>query len=451
LSNSDTVSQEIGRSKIAPSSLRPTRVRWRIVAIIALIMGVTALCRLNLSIAGKYIQDEFAFSIETMGWIFSSFLLGYALFQIPWGYWADRYGPRVVLMASIFTWSLFSAAMGVAPWLARSGWISVAWWFSIIRFLAGVGEAAVSSSGTRVIAFWLSKRERGLGAGLQIGGLGAGGALTPIFIAWSMVRWGWRTSFSLSGIAGFLTLFIWWLYGTERPEQHSRVNATELELIHPEAEAEAYARQKKFAGPPWGKMLSSLSVWGLILGYGCQGYALYVYYNWFYFYVVKVRGLSLIQGAAWMSTPFLAIALLSPLGGWLSDRFIARFGKRRGRQLAGWLGMWLSAAFLCIGTHTADTSVALPEIAAAAGFNMFGAAVFWVACIDLSPDYSASLSSMMNMGGNLGGWTSSIVTGYVAARIGWTQALDLATLSSVCSGLIWFMINAGQSLDEKPA
>ena len=70
--------------------------------------------------------------------------------------------------------------------------------------------------------------------------------------------------------------------------------------------------------------------------------------------------------------------------------------------------------------------MALPEIVAAAGFNIFGAAGFWVACIDLTLDYSASLSSMINMGGNLGGWTSSIVTGYIAARIGWTRALDLA-------------------------
>ena len=46
--------------------------------------------RLNLSIAGKYIQDEYAFSNQTMGWILSAFVLGYAIFQVPGGWLGDR-------------------------------------------------------------------------------------------------------------------------------------------------------------------------------------------------------------------------------------------------------------------------------------------------------------------------------------------------------------------------
>jgi hypothetical protein len=52
----------------APTRLRPTRVRWHIVALLAVISGLTYLDRLNLSIAAGYIQDEFAFGTETMGW-----------------------------------------------------------------------------------------------------------------------------------------------------------------------------------------------------------------------------------------------------------------------------------------------------------------------------------------------------------------------------------------------
>jgi hypothetical protein len=49
------------------------------------------------------------------------------------------------------------------------------------------------------------------------------------------------------------------------------------------------------------------------------------------------------------------------------------------------------------------TVIALPMIALAAGFNMFAAANFWAACIDLAPSYSASLSALMNTMGSLGG------------------------------------------------
>src|SRR6266403_4374258 len=79
-----------------------THVRWVVMGIVMAIMAVTALNRLNLSIAGKYIEEEFSFNTISMGLVFSSFLWGYALFQIPWGYICDRIGPRRTLTASIF-------------------------------------------------------------------------------------------------------------------------------------------------------------------------------------------------------------------------------------------------------------------------------------------------------------------------------------------------------------
>jgi hypothetical protein len=61
-----------------------------------------------------------------------------------------------------------------------------------------------------------------------------------------------------------------------------------------------------------------------------------------------------------------------------------------------------SAVLLFSGSHIAITVVALPMIALAAGFNMFAAANFGAACIDLAPDFSASLSALMNMLGSVG-------------------------------------------------
>ena len=65
---------------------RASSVRWRILAIVMAIMAVTALNRLNLSIAGKLIAEEFSFDPISMALIFNGFLWGYGLFQIPWGY-----------------------------------------------------------------------------------------------------------------------------------------------------------------------------------------------------------------------------------------------------------------------------------------------------------------------------------------------------------------------------
>jgi len=187
---------------------------------------------------------------------------------------------------------------------------------------------------------------------------------------------------------------------------------------------------------------------GLILGYGFQGYTFYVYYNWFYFYAVKMRGLGVMEAAAWTSAPFLAMALLSPLGGWFSDRVAQFSDRRKGRLAAVWLGMGISALLLYGGNHLSITVIALPMIALAAGFNMFAAANFWASCIDLAPSYSASLSALMNTLGSLGGVISSTVTALIAVHYGWRPALDLAVLITLGSGLLFSFVNADQSIEE---
>jgi ACS family glucarate transporter-like MFS transporter len=427
----------------------PTRVRWMVMGIVMAIMAVTALNRLNLSIAGKYIEEEFSFSTISMGLVFSSFLWGYGLFQIPWGYVCDRIGPRRTLTASILCFAVGSGAMVFAPMFAAASGISALAVFRVVRFLTGMGEAAVSSNVTRVIASWTALRERGFASGLQVCGLGLGGTLTPIAIAWTMVHWGWRVSFAISAALAFLVVAIWHWYVTDWPEENPNVNEQELRIIHPKSGQGNTPRVQQAATKvPWAKLLTSVSVWGLILGYGFQGYAFYVYYNWFYFYAVKVRGLDIMHAAAWTSAPFLAMALLSPVGGWFSDRVARVSDRRKGRLVAVWLGMGIAALLLYKGNHLSLTVVALPMIALAAGFTMFAASNFWAACIDLAPDYSASLSALMNTAGSLGGVVSSTVTASIAVHQGWSRALDMAVFVTLGSGLLFTVVDANHTVEE---
>jgi len=442
---------ESSRVATAPNgavhSTTATRVRWVVMGFVMAIMAVTALNRLNLSIAGKYIEAEFSFDTISMGRVFSAFLWGYGLFQIPWGYVCDRIGPRRTLTASIYCFAVGSGAMVFAPKFAAATGISALAVFRIVRFLTGVGEAAVSSNVTRVIASWTALRERGFASGLQVCGLGLGGTLTPVAIAWTMIHWGWRVSFAISASLAFLVVALWHWYATDWPEENPRVNQQELQIIHPTSEKATPRPRHSATRVPWLTIFGSVSVWGLILAYGCQGYAFYVYYNWFYFYAVKVRGLDLMHAAAWTSAPFFAMAVLSPIGGWFSDRVARVSDRRKGRLAAVWVGMGLAALLLYTGNHLSITAVALPLIALAAGFTMFGAANFWAACIDLAPGYSASLSALMNTMGSLGGVVSSTVTASIAVHRGWVPALDVAVWVTIGSGLLFTMVDANHSIE----
>jgi MFS transporter, ACS family, glucarate transporter len=447
--NSQTASPINHRSPVAASP-RPTRVRWKIVSLLTLITALTYLDRMNMGIAGKFIQDEFAFDIQTMGWILSAFVLGYALFQVPGGWLGDRYGPRGVLTVAIVWWSLFTAATGLAPRLPLRPWLGIVGTFIFIRFLIGMGEAACLPNANRIVALWIGDTRRGIANSIFLMGIGLGGALTPVLITAIMQRWGWQMSFYISGAIGLVVALLWYGYATSHPEEHPRVNAQELQIIRARIQTPALMAQSPHSGkinPPWKKLLANISTWGLMFSYLCEGYPNYIFYTWFFLYLIRVRGMTLKQGGLWGAAPFLTILLLAPLGGWFSDRAVAMIGKRRGRQTAVWLGMTCSALLLALGAHTPGNTLAIVFLSGAMGFNMFATSTWWATCNDLTQNFSGSLSAMMNMWGNLGGWISPILTAYIATHLGWTQALDFAALITFIGGVLWIPINADKNLE----
>lgn len=426
-------------------SMRPTTVRWRILLCVTFMTVLTYVDRLNLSIAGQRIQRDFAFDQHTMGWLLSAFLLGYALMQVPGGWAGDRFGARNVLFAALLWWSAFTALTALAPNLPLARWLSVAWSFAIIRFLVGVGEAASLPSMNRIVAAWTGSTHRGIGASFAILGIGAGGTITPVFIAWIMQRWGWRSAFFIAGAIGIAYALFWRSYVTDSAEQHPGVNQAELQLISRDRAQKAAVKPK---GTPWRKILASPSVWGLVLGYLCQGFPIYFFHTWFFIYLVNIRGLSISQSSLFGSMPYIAIACLAPLGGIYSDFLVKRVGKRLARPMAIGTGMLVSAALLWSGSNAANNLIAILLLAGGAGFNMFASVTFWAVCMDLSVEFTGSISGLMNTFGNLGGWLSPIVTAYVATRFGWIRALLCVSLVTLGSALFALLIRADRCLDE---
>jgi ACS family glucarate transporter-like MFS transporter len=435
------------------AGVKPTFVRWEIMIMIAVVNMLPSLGKLSFGVAMKFIQEEFRFSTTAVGWMLSAFGVGYALFQIPAGWAGDRFGARKSLSVAMLFYSLCLALMALAPQIPISRWLGLAWLFALIQLGVGAGEAFGPPNAAKVVGSWMSSGKMAFGVSFNSFGIGLGGAVTPLFIAWTMQRWGWRTSFVLSGAIGVLVAVTWALWVTDRPEEHPRINAAELELIRPKGDL-AHGRPRKNltpGPPPWGLMLCRGSIWALFVSYTCRAYTMYFFNSWFYLYLTRARGLTVLRGGMWGAAPFLAILMLSPVGGWFSDFAARAFGKRRGRQAAVWVGTGMSAVLIWIGSHTANTPTAIILVGAAAGFNMFANVTFWTACIDLVPDYAASLSGMMNAFGAVAGFAAPVVTAYVATAFGWAAALDLIAFLSVASGLLWLFVNADEKLKPEQA
>jgi MFS transporter, ACS family, glucarate transporter len=424
-----------------------TNVRWVIVVLLAVTAGLTYIDRLNLGIVAKFVQEEYKFDTETMGWILGAFSLGYAIFHIPGGWLADRFGPRKILAGAILWFSIFAGLTAIAPKLLILGSFRPAWAFAIVRFGLGTGEAAAMPVGNKVMAYWLGSKERGFGTSVFLSGVGAGGVAAPILITWLTKNWGWQWPFLLSAIVGTVVAAACYFYVTNRPEENPCVNAAELAHIRGLARSATSSLQPVKAQVPWRKILSSRSIWGLMAGHFCLVYPVYIFVTWFFVYLVKVRGVTISKAGFWGSAPFVANLFMVPLWGWLEDVTAAKVGTRRGRRACACLGIAASALLLWLGTHTANNTLALSELALAAGFNFAASAVLWTTCNDISVKCSASISGIMTTFGSLGGWLSPVLTARIATRFGWSHALDFAVLVTCVSGLAWFLIDAERTIE----
>lgn len=415
-------------------------------ALLFCISVVTYIDRVNISVTARQMMPALGLTDVQMGQVFSAFVLGYAIFQIPGGWLGDRWGARRVLTLAVIWWSLFTALTAVAAVLPITNLVGVLGGLMLVRFLVGVGESAALPNFNRTVANWLAPHERGLGIGIAIGGIGIGSAVTPPITAWIMVNFGWQTAFYAASMLGLLIAAIWYFYATDRPSDHPHVNAAEVALIEGPLSRDPDNKATSSTRSPWVRFARTPTVWWLVLSYGCLGYIAAFYLFWFYLYLVNVVGFSVLRGAFFAAGPFIAITLFCPLGGWATDRLAAKLGVNKGRAYIGTAGMLLASLSIALGALSGIPWLSITLLSLGAGWLYFTVGAYWASTVDLSKAHAGSLSGLMNTGANLGGSLSPTLTPWLAEHLGWPAALSAAALVAFIGGLMWLQIKPGNGL-----
>jgi ACS family glucarate transporter-like MFS transporter len=421
------------------ASESPSRVRWLLVAWISVVGAVSYLDRVNISIAGTSLAADFHLDHQQLGYIFSAFTLGYAMFQIAGGWLADRYGPRRILALGAVWWAVFTALTAAVP-SRIAGAVLV---FFAVRFLLGVGESVMYPCSNRWVSDWIPRGERGFANGILFTGVGAGAAITPPIITAVMTRYGWRSSFWICAIIGLLAGAVWFWLARDHPDQHPWVNDGERARILegvPEGEGKETHRL------PWSVILSSGTVWLITFSYFCYSYAAYIFFSWFFIYLTAVRGMNLKSGSYYAALPFIAMSAGSALGGLVSDRVSRLFGRRWGRCGTAILGLSGAALFILIGSRAASPATASVILAGGAGALYFSLSSFWAMTADLGRQSSGSLSGFMNMGGQIGSAITASLTPFIASHFGWTSSFLVASVFCFLGALIWLFVDPNQTL-----
>ena len=420
------------------TSERPTYIRWFLVSWLFVLSAVAYLDRVNLSVAGAQLSEEFAISNIRLGFVFSAFLFGYALFQTPAGWLADRFGPRRVLTVGVLWWGVFTALTAAIS----HGIANVVMVLIVIRFLLGAGEAIIYPASNQFVARWIPSHERGVANGIIFAGVGIGAGVTPPLISFLMRHYGWRSSFLISALIGLATGAVWFLASRDTPEAHPNVSANELALIQ-QGIPKSAALKKNAELLSWSTILSSANVWILSLAYFCFGYVAWVFFSWFYLYLARVRGLDLKASALYATLPFLAMAICSPSGGVISDALTKRFGSRFGRCGIAVFGFAFTAVFISFGSAAQDTRVASFVLAGGAGSLYLSQSSFWAISADLGGKSSGSLSGFMNMANQIGGMITVSLTPFLADRFGWNTGFHVAAAVAGLGAIAWFLVSPG--------
>ncbi len=430
-----------------------SQVRWLLVFWMFVIGAVAFLDRVNISIAGSSIASEYHLTNVQLGWVFSAFLLGYAIFQTPGGWLADRLGPRRVIALAVIWWGIFTALTASIPvGVAGALLLLVA-----VRFLLGTGEAIMFPASNQFISKWIPTEERGIANGLIFAGVGIGAGMTPPLVTYIMLHQGWRASFWISAVIGIIVGAVWFIIARNTPGEHHRVSSQELEKIQrgltikPEAvrdgpgDASAHAMLV-----PWKAILKSKDVWGVTCSYFAYGYASWIFFSWFFIYLAKVRGMNLKSSADYAMLPFLAMAAGSPLGGIISDALTRWRGKRVGRCVFSFAVMGLAAVFLALGSSVHSAALASIVLAGGAGAEYLCQSCYWSVTADIAGPSAGSVSGFMNMGAQIGGAVTATLTPAIAGAYGWTASFITAAALCAVGGLAWLIVNPNAILKPQP-
>jgi len=420
-----------------------TKIRWIILALLFLVSMVTYIDRVNISVTARQMMPAYGLTDQEMGLIFSSFVIGYALFQIPGGWLADRCGTRVVLTLALIWWSVCTALTAIAATTSLVALFGIVGALAVVRGSLGVGEAVALPAFNRAVADWLPAGSRGFGIGMAIGGIGLGSAITPPLAAWIMVNWRWQTVFYLASLMGLGMALLWWIVARNHPHEHPWTNEAERALIP------RVAAPGLFLAVPWRVFARSPTLLWLVASYTCLGYLAYIYMSWFYLYLVNVRGFDLLRGGLYAAAPFLVMLVFCPLGGWMTDRLATRYGVRNGRVWAGMTGMGLAGLTVALGGYVDSPWLAVASLSLGAGWLYFAVGAYWASTTDLSKTYAGTLSGLMNTGANLGGALSPTVTPWLADPWGWPVSLLVAALIALAGALMWLWIDPGKGLEAR--
>jgi ACS family glucarate transporter-like MFS transporter len=413
-------------------------VRFRILALLTGLSFANYFLRNNISVAQPSIQEAFHFTHTDFGWIFGSFNVAYALFQIPGGVFGDVLGSRRALTLIAVSWGVLTLLTGFVPHIMGTSATGALIAYAVVRFFVGVTNAPVFPLVSGTIGNWFPPGSWAFPNAVTQAGLTLAQAATGPLVTLLIIHLGVHQSFYVLAPLGVIAGAAWWWYGRDRPAQHPDITAEELKLIVAGRDPELDAHAEKGG---WKKVLLQRDVLLLAASYFSMNFVFFIFSQWLFTYLVEERGFTLLESGFLYALPFVAGAVLALVGGAVCDRLCKSIGSVLGCRVPAVTGLLLVAVLLLAGAYAPNPYVAVTLLALCFGFTQFTEPQFWAAATYVGGPHTPSATGVMNMGGNIAGFLAPVV-GFVLDHFGWLPTFATGSVFAVIAATLWLFIRA---------
>lgn len=426
---------------------RPTNIRWLIVL---MLMGFTFLGhfnRVSISVAGsERFTGSQGMSTEQMGLVYSAFLLVYTIGMLPGGWVIDYLGPRRALSGMGLGMGLCVVLTGLLGWFGLS--IASLWLpLIVIRGLAGALSVPLHPGAARSVSLWLPLSRRTTANGLVTAGALLGISFTYPGFGWLMDRFDWPLAFVISGTTMMLFALVWDRLSSDDAVGHRWSNDAEKNLV--QSDGRVPPRTKASVGD----FLSLFRNRGLVLltlSYAALSYFQYLFFYWIEHYFEKELELPIAESRQAAFTVTMAMAVGMAGGGFCTDYFCRRFGRRWGCRSVALVSMGLSALFAWVGIAAKDPQQVVLFFSLALGSLGLCEGLFWTTAPTLEKRSGGLACAFLNTIGNAGGLLAPIFTPWIGKHYGWTTAIAVACCVCGMGAVFWFWIDSDTTKPVQP-
>jgi len=432
-------------SLIAVPGAARSVIRWKVLVLLFSISFIAYIYRTNMSVAGKFMSEEFGLSQVQLGWVLNAFILGYTLGQFPGGILGERMGARRILMIACVLWSALTIATGLIPGTLITGAGTTLIALLLIRFLMGLAQGPLYPVFQGAVESWFPVGRWALPSALGSTGLTLGAAATPPIVTWVIVNHGWRESFYVTVPLGLILAAVWWWYARDDPGEHRSVESAELALIRANRLAEEADAHSTGA---WKKALMNRDILIVSTAYLCMNYVFYIFFSWFFIYLVDVRGFTILEGGLAASAPWICGAVGATVGGEVCDRLCKRLGPVWGCRLPITGGLLVVAGCLVAGTLAPNPMVAIVFLSLCFGFTQFTEGSFWSGTTFIGRRHTATATGILNTFANAGGLIATPMIPFLAAQFNWLVALMSGAGFAVLGALLCLFVRFDKPMPQ---